>query len=254
MELRMQISLKDRVALVTGGSRGIGRAIATALARAGAAVVVNYRGNQPAADETVAAIVGAEGRAVAIQADVSQPADVDRLFKETIDRFGKIDILVNNAGITRDNLLLRMKDEDFDAVLDTNLRGLFLCTRAALRPMTRARYGRIINITSVVGLMGNPGQANYAAAKAGIIGFTKSVAREMASRSITANAIAPGYIETELTGVLDEKLRGAILEAIPLGRLGTPEDVAGLVCFLASDAASYITGQTLAVDGGMVMQ
>jgi 3-oxoacyl-[acyl-carrier protein] reductase len=250
----MQISLKDRVALVTGGSRGIGRAIATALARAGATVVVNYRGNQAAADETVAAIVGAEGQAVAIQADVSQPADVDRLFKETIDRFGKIDILVNNAGITRDNLLLRMKDEDFDAVLDTNLRGLFLCTRAALRPMTRARYGRIINITSVVGLMGNPGQANYAAAKAGIIGFTKSVAREMASRSITANAIAPGYIETELTGVLDEKLRGAILEAIPLGRLGTPEDVAGLVCFLASDAASYITGQTLTVDGGMVMQ
>jgi 3-oxoacyl-[acyl-carrier protein] reductase len=250
----MQISLKDRVALVTGGSRGIGRAIATALARAGASVVVNYRGNQAAADETVAAIVGAEGRAVAIQADVSQPADVDRLFKETIDRLGKIDILVNNAGITRDNLLLRMKDEDFDAVLDTNLRGLFLCTRAALRPMTRARYGRIINITSVVGLMGNPGQANYAAAKAGIIGFTKSVAREMASRSITANAIAPGYIETELTGVLDEKLRGAILEAVPLGRLGTPEDVAGLVCFLASDAASYITGQTLTVDGGMVMQ
>jgi 3-oxoacyl-[acyl-carrier protein] reductase len=249
----MQISLKDKVALVTGGSRGIGRATALALAGAGASVVVNYRGNQAAADETVAAIAQAEGRAAAVQADVSVADDVERLFKVATDQFGKVDILVNNAGITRDTLLLRMKDDDFDAVLDTNLRGLFLCTRAALRPMTRARFGRIINITSVVGLAGNAGQANYAAAKAGIIGFTKSAAREMASRNITVNAVAPGYIETELTGVLDEKVRGAILESVPLGRLGTPEDVAGMVCFLASDAAAYITGQTFTVDGGMVM-
>jgi 3-oxoacyl-[acyl-carrier protein] reductase len=249
----MQISLKDKVALVTGGSRGIGRATALALAGAGASVVVNYRGNQAAADETVAAIAQAEGRAAAVQADVSVADDVERLFKVATDQFGKVDILVNNAGITRDTLLLRMKDDDFDAVLDTNLRGLFLCTRAALRPMTRARFGRIINITSVVGLAGNAGQANYAAAKAGIIGLTKSAAREMASRNITVNAVAPGYIETELTGVLDEKVRGAILESVPLGRLGTPEDVAGMVCFLASDAAAYITGQTFTVDGGMVM-
>ncbi|MFO7169727.1 MAG: 3-oxoacyl-[acyl-carrier-protein] reductase [Chloroflexota bacterium] len=249
----MQISLKDKVALVTGASRGIGRAVAAALAGAGASVVVNYRGNQAAADETVAAITDAGGQAVAVQADVSSPEEVERLFKTVLDRFGKLDILVNNAGITRDTLLLRMKDDDFDAVLDTNLRGVFLCTRAALRPMTRARSGRIINITSVVGLVGNPGQANYAAAKAGIVGFTKSVAREMASRNITVNAVAPGYIETDLTGVLDDKVRAAILETIPLGRLGTPADVAGLVCFLASDAAAYITGQTMAVDGGMVM-
>lgn len=249
----MQISLKDRVALVTGGSRGIGRAIALALAGAGAAVVVNYRGNQAAADETVAAIAAAEGRAVAVQADVGAAEDVERLFKAANEQFGRVDILVNNAGITRDNLLLRMKDEDFDAVVNTNLRGLFLCTRAALRPMTRARFGRIINITSVVGLVGNAGQANYAAAKAGIVGFTKSVAREMASRNITVNAVAPGYIDTELTGILDDKVRAAILENVPLGRLGTPEDVAGVVCFLASDAAAYITGQTFTVDGGMVM-
>jgi 3-oxoacyl-[acyl-carrier protein] reductase len=249
----MQISLKDKVALVTGGSRGIGRAIALALAGAGATVVVNYRGNQTAADETVAAITAAEGRALAVQADVSTAEDVERLFKTAAEQFGRVDILVNNAGITRDTLLLRMKDDDFDAVLDTNLRGLFLCTRAALRPMTRARFGRIINITSVVGLVGNAGQANYAAAKAGIIGFTKSAAREMASRGITVNAVAPGYIETELTGVLDEKVRAAILENVPLGRLGTPEDVAGVVCFLASNAAAYITGQTFTVDGGMVM-
>jgi 3-oxoacyl-[acyl-carrier protein] reductase len=249
----MQISLKDKVALVTGGSRGIGRAIALALAGAGATVVVNYRGNQTAADETVAAITAAEGRALAVQADVSTAEDVERLFRTAAEQFGRVDILVNNAGITRDTLLLRMKDDDFDAVLDTNLRGLFLCTRAALRPMTRARFGRIINITSVVGLVGNAGQANYAAAKAGIIGFTKSAAREMASRGITVNAVAPGYIETELTGVLDEKVRAAILENVPLGRLGTPEDVAGVVCFLASNAAAYITGQTFTVDGGMVM-
>jgi 3-oxoacyl-[acyl-carrier protein] reductase len=249
----MQLSLNDKVALVTGASRGIGRAIATSLAGAGAAVVVNYKGNQAAAEQVVREIEAAEGHALAVQADISQAEEVERLFKTVLERFGKIDILVNNAGITRDTLLLRMKEDDFDMVLDTNLRGVFLCTKAALRPMTKARGGRIINITSVVGLMGNAGQANYAAAKAGIIGFTKSVAREMASRGITVNAVAPGYIETELTGVLSEQIRQAIMENIPLGRMGAPQDVANVVCFLASDAAGYLTGQTLTVDGGMVM-
>jgi 3-oxoacyl-[acyl-carrier protein] reductase len=249
----MQISLKDRIAVVTGGSRGIGRAIAMTLAAAGATVVVNYQRNAAAADETVAAITAADGAAISIQADVSVSADVERLFKTVIDQYGTVDILVNNAGITRDTLLLRMKEDDFDTVIDTNLRGVYLCTKAALRPMTRARSGRIINITSVVGLIGNAGQSNYAAAKAGIIGFTRAVAREMASRGITVNAVAPGYIETELTAGLGEQVRAAILEAIPLGCLGTPQDVANLVCFLASDAAAYITGQTLTVDGGMVM-
>lgn len=249
----MQISLKDKVAIVTGGSRGIGRAISVALADAGALVVVNYKGNQAAADEVVAAIEAKEGQALAIQADIASAEDVERLFKTVLERFGRIDILVNNAGITRDTLLLRMKEADFDAVLDTNLRGAYLTTRAALRPMTKARSGRIINITSVVGLIGNAGQANYSAAKAGLIGFTKAIAREMASRSITVNAVAPGYIDTELTSGLGEQIRAAILENIPLGRLGAPEDIANTVCFLASDAASYITGQTITVDGGMVM-
>lgn len=249
----MQISLKNKIAVVTGGSRGIGRAISTTLAAAGATVVVNYQRNAAAAEETVAAITAADGAAIGIQADVSVAEDVERLFKTVIERYGTIDILVNNAGITRDTLLLRMKEDDFDAVIDTNLRGVYLCTKAALRPMTKARSGRIINITSVVGLIGNAGQSNYAAAKAGIIGFTRAVAREMASRSITVNAVAPGYIETELTAGLGDQVRSAILEAIPLGRLGTPQDVANLVCFLASDAAAYITGQTLTIDGGMVM-
>jgi len=249
----MQLSLQNKVALVTGGSRGIGRAIATTLAAAGATVVVNYKGNQAAAEEVVNTILAAEGQALAVQADISQAEDVEQLFKTTLERFGTINILVNNAGITRDTLLLRMKEEDFDTVINTNLRGVYLCTKAALRPMTKARGGRIINIASVVGLIGNPGQANYAAAKAGIIGFTKSTAREMASRNITVNAIAPGYIETELTGMLGDQIRAAILEAIPLGRLGVAQDVANAVCFVASDAAAYITGQTLTVDGGMVM-
>ncbi len=250
----MQIRLSDRVAVVTGGSRGIGRAISLSLATTGATVVVNYRGNQAAADETVATIVAAGGHAVAIQADVANGEDVERLFKEVNERFGRIDILVNNAGITRDTLMLRMKDDDWDAVMDTNLRGLFLCTRAVLRPMTRARWGRIINITSVVGLMGNAGQANYAAAKAGIIGFTKSVAREIGSRTITVNAVAPGFIDTELTASLGPETREALIKQIPLGRLGNPDDVAGLVTFLASEQAAYITGQTFNSDGGMVMQ
>ena len=250
----MQITLTDRVALVTGGSRGIGRAISIALAASGATVVVNYRGNAAAADDTVAAISAAGGKAIAIQADVANGDDVKRLFSEVTSAYGRLDILVNNAGITRDTLMMRMKDEDWDAVLDTNLKSQFLTTRAAISTMVRARYGRIINITSVVGLMGNAGQANYAAAKAGIIGFTKSVAREIGSRSITVNAVAPGFIDTELTAVLNDDMREALKKQIPLGRLGSPEDVAGVVTFLASDQAAYITGQTFNCDGGMVMQ
>jgi 3-oxoacyl-[acyl-carrier protein] reductase len=216
-------------------------------------VVVNYKGNQAAAEQVVREIAANDGQALAVQADISHAEEVERLFKTVLEHYGKIDILVNNAGITRDTLLLRMKEDDFDTVIDTNLRGVYLCTKAALRPMTKARGGRIINITSVVGLIGNAGQSNYAAAKAGIIGFTKSTAREMASRNITINAVAPGYVETELTGLLSDQMRAAILENIPLGRIGTPQDVANLVCFLASPAAAYITGQTLTVDGGMVM-
>ena len=225
-----------------------------ALAAAGATVVVNYRGNQAAADETLAAIAAAGGTAIGIQADVANADDVKRLFSEVTTAYGRIDILVNNAGITRDTLLMRTKDDDWDAVLDTNLKSQFLTTKAAINTMVRARYGRIINITSVVGLMGNAGQANYAAAKAGIIGFTKSVAREFGSRSITVNAVAPGFIDTELTAVLSEEMRDGLKKQIPLGRLGSPEDVAGVVTFLASDQASYITGQTFNCDGGMVMQ
>ena len=250
----MKLDLTGRVALVTGGGRGIGRAIAVSLAAAGAAVTINYKGNSQAADETVQAIAEAGGKATAVQADVSGAADAERLVKATIEAHGRIDILVNNAGITRDTLLMRMKDEDFDQVLATNLRGVFLCTRAALRPLTKQRSGRIINIASVIGLIGNAGQANYAAAKAGMIGFTKATAREIASRNVTVNAVAPGFIETEMTAALAEETRKAILESIPLGRFGAPEEVAGLVCFLASDAGAYITGQTFTVDGGMVMQ
>ncbi len=249
----MLLDLSGRVAIVTGGSRGIGRATAERLAASGATVVVNYRGNAAAAEATVTAITAAGGKALAVQGDVSQPADVEQLVKTTLEQFGRIDILVNNAGITRDNLLLRMKESDFDEVIATNLRGVFLCTRAVLRPMTKQRFGRIINITSVIGLIGNAGQANYAAAKAGIIGFTKSTAREMASRGITVNAIAPGFIETEMTDALNEETRKAILATIPLGRFGQPAEVAGLICFLASDAGAYISGQTLTIDGGMVM-
>src|SRR5687768_12042073 len=241
----MQIDLGGKVALVTGASRGIGRAIALVLAGSGAAVIVNYRGQAEAAAEVVARIEAAGGRATAVQADVSQAADVERLVKATTDTYGSLDILVNNAGITRDNLLLRMKDDEWDSVIDTNLRGTYLLTKAVLRPMMRARWGRIITITSVVGLMGNAGQANYAAAKAGLIGFTKSVAREMASRGITANAVAPGFVETDITSGLNDTVRQAALAAIPLGRWAQPDEVAGAVAFLASDAAAYITGQTL---------
>ncbi len=249
----MQIDLSNKVAIVTGASRGIGRAVALVLGRSGARVVVNYRGQAEAAAEVVAAIESSGGTALPVQADVALAAEVERLVKTTVDTYGRLDIVVNNAGITRDNLLLRMKDDEWDAVMSTNLRGVFLLTKAAMRPMMKARGGRIINITSVVGLTGNAGQANYAAAKAGLIGFTKSVAREMASRGITANAIAPGYIETDITSVLSDEIKNTVLNNIPLGRLGQPDDVASIVTFLASDAAAYITGQTLAVDGGMTM-
>jgi 3-oxoacyl-[acyl-carrier protein] reductase len=249
----MQIDLSNRVALVTGASRGIGRAIALELAASGARVIVNYRGQQQAADQVVAAIEAAGGSATAVQADVAQQADLERLIKTTQDTYGGLDILINNAGITRDNLLLRMKDDEWDAVLSTNLRSVFQLTKAALRPMMKARWGRIITITSVVGLTGNAGQANYAAAKAGLIGFTKSVAREMASRGITANAVAPGYIETDITKDLSDEIKATALANIPLSRMGQPDEIARAVVFLASDAAGYITGQTLAVDGGMTM-
>ena len=249
----MQIDLSNKVALVTGASRGIGRAIALELAASGAKVVVNYRGQQQAADEVVAAIEQAGGMATAVQADVAQSADSERLIKTTQETYGGLDILINNAGITRDNLLLRMKDDEWDAVITTNLRAVYQLTKAALRPMMKARWGRIITITSVVGLTGNAGQANYVAAKAGLIGFTKAVAREMASRGITANAVAPGYVETDITNGLSDEIKATALANIPIGRFGQPEDIARAVVFLASDAAGFITGQTLAVDGGMTM-
>lgn len=243
--------LNDCVAIVTGSGRGIGRAIALELAVAGAKVVVNYAGRVDKAEETVKLIREAGGECLAVQADVSQTAEVDKLIKTTLDHFGKIDILVNNAGITRDSLLLRMKEADWDAVLATNLKGVFLCTKAVSKGMLKQRSGVIVNISSVVGLSGNAGQANYAAAKAGIIGFSKSIAKEFASRGIRVNVVAPGYISTDMTETLAEGMQTEVLRAIPLGRLGKPEDVAKLVRFLVSPEASYITGQTLCVDGGM---
>ncbi|MEM5817692.1 MAG: 3-oxoacyl-[acyl-carrier-protein] reductase [Desulfitobacterium hafniense] len=245
--------LNNSVVIVTGGSRGIGRAIALELARAGAKVVVNYAGHGEKAEETLSLIQEVGGEALAVQADVSQVEDVERLIQTTLKTYGKIDILVNNAGITRDTLLLRMKETDWDAVLDTNLKGVFLCTKAVSKSMMKQRSGVIINISSVVGITGNAGQANYSAAKAGIIGFTKSIAKELGSRGIRVNAVAPGYISTDMTESLGEEVREQVMTQIPLGRMGQPEDIARTVVFLASPAASYITGQTLAVDGGMAM-
>jgi 3-oxoacyl-[acyl-carrier protein] reductase len=247
------MELAGKAALVTGASRGIGRAIALALAEAGADVAVNYAGSEQAAADTVARIEAMGRTAFKIRADVSRAEEVDAMIKEVLDRFGKLDILVNNAGITRDNLLMRMKDEEFDAVIDTNLKGVFYCMKAASRPMMKQRSGRIISISSVVGSTGNPGQANYAAAKAGLVGMTKSVARELASRGITVNAVSPGFIETDMTDRLTDEQKQAILQQVPLGTLGRPEHVARTVVFLASDAASYITGQNIHVDGGMFM-
>lgn len=243
-----------RVAVVTGGGRGIGRAIAVRLAREGANVAVSYRSNDEAAEETAAMVRQAGVECGLFKGDVSSAEDVEAVFKGVKEAFGRLDILVNNAGLTRDNIMLRMKEDEFDEVLRTNLKGTYLCTRAVLRTMVRARWGRIVNISSVVGLVGNAGQANYAASKAGIIGFTKSVAREVAQRGITANVVAPGYVETELTGVLSEEVKEQIRGQIPAGRIGEPEEIAGAVAFLAGEEAGYVTGQTLAVDGGMVMQ
>jgi 3-oxoacyl-[acyl-carrier protein] reductase len=246
--------LTGKVALVTGGSRGLGRAIALAFAGQGADVAVNYRGNAAAAEGVVAAIKGLGREATAIQGDTSDGREAcEAIVKAAIDRFGKIDILVNNAGITRDNLLMRMDDAEWDDVIGTNLSGPFWMCRAVARPMLKAKAGRIINMSSVAGRMGNAGQANYASAKAGLIGLTKTVAREFASRGITANAIAPGLIETELTADLPDTARQFVLESTPLGYIGSVEDVAAAAVYLASDEARYVTGQVLGVDGGMMM-
>lgn len=243
--------LTSKVAIVTGASRGIGRAIALALAEEGAYIVVNYASSSAAAEEVVAEISAAGGEAIALQGDVSQADQVDNLVKVAKDKWGSIDILVNNAGITRDTLLLRMKPEDWQAVINLNLTGVFLTTRAVSKIMLKQKAGRIINIASVSGQMGNPGQANYSAAKAGVIGFSKTAAKELASRGITVNAVAPGFIATDMTKDLKSE---EILKFIPLGRYGQPQEVAGMVRFLAADpAAAYITGQVMNVDGGMVM-
>ncbi len=243
-----------RVAVVTGGGRGIGREIALRLAREGADVAISYRKDDAAAEAAAEAVREAGAKCELFRGDVATPGDVDDLFKGVNEAFGRLDILVNNAGVTRDNLMMRMKEDEFDEVLRTNLKGTYLCTRAALRPMVRARWGRIVNISSVVGLVGNAGQANYAASKAGIIGFTKSVAREVAQRGITANVVAPGYVETELTGSLPEKVKDQIKAQVPSGRFGEAGEVAEVVAFLVGEGAGYVTGQTVAVDGGMTMQ
>jgi 3-oxoacyl-[acyl-carrier protein] reductase len=247
------MGLRDKIAIVTGGSRGIGQAAAMALANAGADVVVADV-NLEAAEEVAAEIRNLGGKSLAVKADVADAAGAAEMVQAAINEFGKVDILVNNAGITRDTLLMRMKEEDWDAVLNVNLKGVYNCTKAVISSMMKQRYGRIINIASVVGIIGNAGQANYASAKAGMIGFTKSVAREVASRNITVNAVAPGFIQTQMTDVLPDNVKAKLMEQIPMGRLGQPEDIADAVVFLASDAAGYITGQTISVNGGMVMQ
>lgn len=246
-------ALKGQTALVTGGSRGIGRSIALALAEQGVNVAVNYSGSEAAAQETVDAIKELGSDAIALKGNVGSSAEADNLVKEVVNTWGKIDILVNNAGITRDNLLMRMKEEEFDQVIETNLKGVFNCLKAVTRPMMKQRYGRIINISSVVGVTGNPGQVNYTAAKAGVIGMTKSAARELSSRGITVNCIAPGFIDTDMTRELSDEIRSELIKGIPLGKLGRPEDIAMAAVFLASEGAAYMTGQTIHVDGGMYM-
>jgi len=245
--------LDGKTALITGAGRGIGRATAIRLATDGARIAINFKGNTAAAEEAKRAVEAAGSQAALIQGDVSVDQDAERVVKDALAfGCGRLDILVNNAGITRDNLLVRMSAEEWDAVIDLNLRGAFLVTKAALRPMMKQRAGRIVNVSSIAGVMGNAGQANYSAAKAGLIAFTKTVAREMASRNITANAVAPGFVPTDLTSIVSQDVQDAMLRQIPLARFGTAEDVANAIAFLASDDASYITGQVLVVDGGMV--
>lgn len=246
--------LTGKVALVTGASRGIGAATAGLLAARGAAVAVNYAGSQEAAEALVARIAEGGGRAVALRADVSDPAACAALVADTIEALGGLDIVVNNAGITRDGLLVRMSDDDWNAVIDTNLTGVFSVTRAAAKHLMKQRSGSIVNVTSVIGLLGNAGQANYAAAKSGVIGLTKSVARELAPRNVRVNAVAPGFIETDMTAALSEPVREAARSQVAMGRFGAPDDVAETIAFLASDASGYITGQVIAIDGGMTFR
>jgi len=247
------MSLKGKTAIITGGSRGIGKACAIYLAKQGADIVFNYSNNSSMAEETADEIKNLGVKVQAVKADVKSSQDIDYLFNQALENFNSIDILVNNAGITRDTLLIRMKEEDWDAVLDINLKGVYLTCKVAAKHMMKKRQGRIINISSVVGITGNPGQANYAASKAGIIGFSKSIAKELAPRGILVNVVAPGFIDTDMTSVLGEKVKDNILSQIPLGRYGSPEDVAKLVTFLASDDNQYITGQVINIDGGMLM-
>jgi len=244
--------LHDKVAVVTGSSRGLGRAIAVKLASLGAKVVLNYRTNKAAAEETLDLIQKAGGQAIVIQADVSSFEQAQHLIQGALEHFGRVDILVNNAGTTRDTLLVRMSEEDWDTVIDTNLKGTFSCCKAALRTMLKQRFGRIVNISSIAGVGGNAGQTNYSAAKAGMLGFTKALAKEVGSRNITVNAVAPGYIPTELSSSIPAELLAKGIELMPLGRPGEPEDIANAVAFLVSDEANYITGQVLCVDGGLV--
>lgn len=245
--------LKGKTAIVTGAARGIGKAIALKLALQGANIIVNYRNSKVEAENVIKEIEALGGKAVSVQADVSKFEDAERLIAFAVEKFGSLDILVNNAGITKDTLILRMKEEDFDKVIDVNLKGAFNCIKHASSVMLKQKHGKIVNISSVIGLIGNAGQVNYAAAKAGIIGMTKAVAKELASRGITVNAIAPGFIESDMTDVLSDKVKESILSSVPLRRLGTGEDVANLTAFLVSEQAAYITGQVINVDGGMVM-
>lgn len=247
------MNLTGKTALVTGGSRGIGRSIALALAKEGANVIINYTSNDESAQRVVEEIEGFNVKALAIKANISKAEEVKEMMEKIDKAFDVVDILVNNAGITRDNLFVRMKEEEWDQVMEVNLKGMFLCTKAVVRKMIKQKYGKIINLASVVGVVGNPGQANYCASKAGVIGFTKSLAKEIGGKDITVNAIAPGFIETDMTNVLSENIKDAMIDAIPMKRFGKPDDIANLVSFLSSDAANYITGQVIHVDGGMAM-